>query len=285
MTPDLLDDSIFAASKELEGRGAPPPDVLFLLGTGVGLLPSTYQASWRLPLENVAGVPPSWRGTNILAAEAAGASFWFIEDAPREESPRPAAATPWARAFPIWLAACSGATLCVHTSAGSALPTENGDGAEQKLALLRDHINLSGSTPLLGLGESRLGPLFPDQTTLHEENLRATALAHCSRLGLPALEAVAACTSGPVLETPAERTFYSRAGAHVAVQDLAAPLVAMAHAGLSCLAIVAVLDAFQEIDIPGMVAAADRLAPTLEELLGALAKDLATTALGLREQP
>ncbi len=285
MTSNVLDDSIYAASKELEGRGAPAPDVLFLLGTGVGLLPSSFDASWRLPLERVAGVPPIWRSSHLLAAESGGMSFWFIEDAPGE-NPRGGghpAEEPWARAFPVWLAACSGATVCVLTAAGSALPDESGATAEGKLALIRDHINFSGTTPLRGLGESRLGPLFPDQTQVHDAALRGAGLAHAERLGLPVVEGVVACTTGPALETPAERTFYARAGASVAVQDLAGPLIAMSHAGLACLAIVAVLDSGEDVDVAAMVAGADRLAPALDELLNVLTPHLADRALALRE--
>lgn len=280
MTSNSLDDSIYAASKELEGRGAPPPDVLFLLGTGVGLLPTGFDVTWRRPLERVAGVPPTWRASRLLAAVSGGATFWFVEDAPGEPT---LAGEPWERAFPVWLAACSGATLAVLTAAGSALPATDRPSLDGKLAVISDHLNLSGSTPLHGLGESRLGPLFPDQTLVHDAELRAAALAHAEQRGLPVAEAVVACTAGPALETPAERTFFARAGASVAVPELAAPLIAMAHAGLSSLTVVAVIDSGDEVDLPAMIAGADRLAPALDELLGALVPHLADRALALRE--
>lgn len=282
-----LDEAVFAASKELRGRGAPEPEVLMLLGTGLGLLPSTLEAEWRLPLESVAGVPRAWRGATLHAAEQHGAGFWMLEDAPGEgalgDGPRGAHPT-WARAFPVWLAACSGATVLLHTSAGCRLPGREAQDEPPSLALGRDHLNLSGSTPLLGLGESRLGALFPDQTQVHHAALRRRALQHAQRHGLTAWEAVLACTAGPALETPAEREFLARVGGEVAVQDLAGPLIAAAHGGLACLALVAVLEERGGVDVARLLRGAEALAPALEELVEALVPDLAQIALELREE-
>ncbi|MFT7484790.1 MAG: hypothetical protein ACI9F9_000634, partial [Candidatus Paceibacteria bacterium] len=57
MSLSTLDECVFTASKELHGRGAPDPEVLFLMATGLGLLPTAYQSSWQMPLEKIAGVP------------------------------------------------------------------------------------------------------------------------------------------------------------------------------------------------------------------------------------
>jgi purine-nucleoside phosphorylase len=166
----------------------------------------------------------------------------------------------------------------VHSSAGASLTNELEPGS---LALLSDHLNLSGRTPLLGLASSGLGPLFPDVSGLHHAELRARALAICRDLGLPAREAVAACTCGPSLETPAERRFFARAGADVAVQGLEGPLLAAAHAGLATLAIVCVTDGGEgAVDLASIVAAAERMAPGLDDLLFRVAPEIARAAEG-----
>lgn len=277
-----LDEAVSTARRSLGRRGAPSPDVLMLLGTGTGPLPSGLRPTWRAPLESVAGVPHAWKRRGLFGAEAGGAVFWILEDAPGDDAEgnaRDANEAPWERAFPCWLAAAAGASLFVHTSAGSALPHEAGPSLEPgTLALVRDHMNLSGRTPLLGLGGSRLGPLFPDQTTVHHPGLRRIAARRAAEAGIPCAEAVVACTSGPALETPAERRFYARAGADVAVQGLADPLVAFAHAGLAGLALVAVIASEGTSAIPQQLRAAERLAPALEELFSALAGDLAQVA-------
>jgi purine-nucleoside phosphorylase len=290
MSLSTLDESVYSASKELRGRGAPEPDVLMLMGTGVGMLPGPFQATWRSPLESISGVPHAWRGKTLISAEHGKATFWFLEDAPLEgELPGSGATTDkgaaWVSAFPTWLAACSGATLCVHTSAGSWLSDEGAPLDSGKLGLVSDHINLSGNTPLFGLGESRLGPLFPDQSQLHHAGLRRLAAEHGQRLGLPITEGVAACISGPAIETRAERAYYAKCGANFAVQQLAAPLISMSHAGLACLGIVALIGCDEgPTDVGGLVERSEKLAPALDELLGALAPELATVAYELREE-
>lgn len=290
MSLSALDESVYSASKELRGRGAPEPDVLMLMATGVGMLPGAFRATWRSPLESIAGIPRAWRGKTLISAEHGHATFWFLEDAPSEmEFPSSGATAregaPWVAAFPTWLAACSGATLCVHTSAGSWLSEDGAPLESGKLGLVADHINLSGNTPLSGLGESRLGPLFPDQSLLHHAGLRRLAAQHAERLGLPLVEGVAACIAGPAIETPAERAYYAKCGATFAVQGLAPPLISMSHAGLACLGIVALIGGGDgPADVGSLVERSEELAPALDELLDALAPELATVAYELREE-
>ena len=92
-----------------------------------------------------------------------------------------------------------------------------------------------------GLSESRLGPLFPDQSRLHDSDLRARARERASQLGLELRPAIAACLIGPALATPAELRFIAGGPATVAVQDIEGPLIAAAHAGLSVLGLVALV--------------------------------------------
>jgi purine-nucleoside phosphorylase len=293
MSHPTLDESVYSASKELRGRGAPDPEVLFLMATGVGLLPSSFEVTWKLPLGNIAGVPHAWRGQELIASERREATYWFLEDAPGESGFPSTGGTslidaPWISAFPAWLAACSGASLCVHTSAGSLLGEHENANAMQ-LGLVSDHINLSGRTPLFGLGDSRVGPIFPDQSRVHNESLRKTALALAKKLGIGAMEGVAACTAGPALETPAEQDFYSRVGADFAVQNLASPLIAMSHAGLSCLSVVALLNDSDSGspsagEVRDILNRAETLAPAMEELLVALGPELSKLSFELREE-
>lgn len=291
-----LEEAVRNASRHLLSNGIPEPDALFLLGTGVGLLPGYLKTATRVPLERVPGVPAAWRSGLLHAGRLEGASVWMLEDAPGapdqgNEAPEVRAA-PWVRAFPCWLAAASGAGALVLTTAGFAVDDGSAGAvgiAPGTFGLVRDHINVSGHTPLRGLGDSTLGPLFPDLTGLHHAGLRARALAISEERGLPATEVVCACTLGPALETPAERAWLARAGADVAAQNLEGPLHAAAHAGLVALVVVCVTDvgaraAEDAGDAPDgagigrIVAQADRMAPALEELCSALGPELARAA-------
>jgi purine nucleoside phosphorylase len=281
-----LDETIFPLRERLRTAGVPDPRVLFLMGTGVGFLPGRLTGAREVQLGELCSTCPPWDGRVLHTGLLGALPVWLLEDV--SDEPLAADSTdepisPWMRAMPVWLAAAAGAAACVHTSAGSALPTQPSEpNWVPGLAVLRDHINFSGTTPLLGLGESRLGPLFPDLTHLYHAGLSAAARERAEALGIPVREAIAACTLGPALETRAERTMLARLGASVAVPNLAPPLLAAGHAGLALLALVAVTDARDEgADVKSVVAAASLLQPALEDLLLALVPALAETAAAL----
>jgi len=74
----------------------------------------------------------------------------------------------------------------------------------------------------------------------------------------------------------------ARLGADVAVPNLAMPAIAAGHAGLALLSIVAVTDAPEGgVELAAVMSAASVLQPALEDLLVALAPDLAATAQAL----
>ena len=70
--------------------------------------------------------------------------------------------------------------------------------------IIKDQINFSGSNPLIGPNDDRLGARFPDMTDAYDlegiEILRSCA----DQLGLPIQEGVYMFFSGPSYETPAE---------------------------------------------------------------------------------
>ena len=293
-TTSPLDATVKDARRALESEGVPDPQAVFLMATGVGLLPQRLTEHREVSLGEVAvgdaaEIPPPWRGATLHAGRLGPLAVWLIEDAstdPRNVQP----AQHWVRGLPCWLAAAAGAEICVHVSAGGALPIPpSTEGRPEptvgSFALVEDHLNLSGTSPLIGVGESGLGPLFPDLTRLHHQGLRIAALSKARELGLEASEVVVACTAGPAIETPAERRMLARAGADVAVQGLAAPLISAAHAGLRCLAIVAVVDAGEgPTRLRELLDAAAKTAPSLEDLLIALAPEIEAVAAGLAEK-
>jgi purine-nucleoside phosphorylase len=282
-----LDDAVLPAAEALAAV-LPAPHALYLLGTGLGALASELASVRRASLGEVPGVPHSWREQEIVAGELGKLVVWAILDAPGPSelgSPLDEKEPAWTRGFPCWLARARGAEVCVHSSAGTSLLAHGAERAPPvgSLALVSDHVNFSGGTPLVGLGVTRLGPLFPDVTRLHDAVLRRAALAAARARGIAASEAIAACTTGPSLDTPAELAFFARAGASIAVQGLAAPLLAAAHAGLAVLALSAITDGGDEpLDLARILARADAIAPALDEILLALAAPIAARAAELK---
>ena len=271
-----LDRSVAEAMDALRETEVGTPDVLLLLATGPGDLPSRMGATVVVPLREVPGVPSAWHSVTLRAGHIGEVRAWLIED---DAALQHGAEPDWSRAFPVWLAEAAGARLMIHTSAGTALGGEPGLAAGDLVRLV-DHLNLSGRSPLRGLGESRLGPLFPDQTRVHDEALASMARDAAQRRGVPVHDGVAACTSGPALCTPAELAWHRTAGCDVSVQRLGDPLIAAAHAGIGSLALVAITDVAGEhdLDVATIVARAEQTAPVLDQLVEDVAVQLGPLA-------
>ncbi|MFT5051367.1 MAG: purine-nucleoside phosphorylase [Chlamydiales bacterium] len=282
-----LVEAVQGSCDALRDAGAPDPDVLWLLGTGTGTLPGSFASHREIPLGSLAGLPAPWCDRVLHTGTLSGTTIWMLDDGPDDpRTPQVPGVPDWARPLPCWIAAASGATLCIHTSAGITLRDDGTQSALEvgTLALTVDHINLSGQTPLRGIGENTLGPLFPDQTRLHHTELRERVLERARELGISAHEAVVACTLGPSLSTPAELRWYKAVGAAVAVQDLAAPLIASAHAGLAMLSIVALTDSgSKSMRMRDILERTEACAPALEDLLLASAGDFAAFAADLEQ--
>lgn len=275
-----LDAAVERGLGELLDQGLGTPHLLVLAGIGGGLLPERLGDACEVPLEG-AEVWGPWHGGRVISGRLAGLDLWLVDDrgidAPHDER------APWLRALPIWIAAAAGVRLTLHTSAGAsldpALELERG-----RLFLATDHLNLSGVSPLRGLGESRYGPLFPDQTRVHDPAVRQALLRAAGERGLSIDTGVVACGPGPSVETPAEQAWFAAAGAAVSVQGLAMPLIACAHAGLSAAALVAVVQRRGEpADLRRILERAEGLAPAIEDLLLTAAPALAELALETEE--
>ena len=273
MSPCPLDVAVLTSLDALRAREVPAPNVLLLVGTGLGSLPErfSYQhgATTAVDLDGVDGLPAPWSSQVLhhgtINTEHGPAVVWMLEDQALD-APQQLDEVPWHRGFACWLAAKAGATVLLHSSAGGSL----GSGSHQPgdLALVRDHLNLTGSSPLLGLGGSKLGPLFPDVSRLHLDCLRAEFAELAAGRGHTIAETVVAATAPASLPSPAEREWFSRAGADLWVQGVAAPYLAAAHAGLGLVSLVAVTGSeAAAADVHAILTATAAAAPALEELL------------------
>jgi len=287
--PIHLDTAVQRAQRAAHDLGLPVPDALIAPSTGALAIAESLENAKALALSDVDGVPSRWArsGSRLFAGTLGDTALWIVEDA--DELGPAGGDLPWERAFPVWWAQAAGAVMFIHTSAGTALRPADSKApavAPGTFVRLTDHINLSGSSPLSGLGESRLGPLFPDQTRVHDPRLGELAATCAAERGVPLASAIAACTLGPALSTPAELRWYASAGADVAVQRLADPMLAAAHAGLSTLAICAVTDSADETPVvTTLVERAAAAAPVLDALIVDIAARLSPLVQVQRDAP
>jgi len=129
-----------------------------------------------------------------------------------------------------------GAKAVLLTNAAGALNTALSVGS---LMVIKDHINMQGTNPLLG-PNIEPGPRFPDMTSLYSAELRRQLLLAGKRCGQELAEGVYVATSGPSFETPAEvRAFRLLGGDAVGMSTAPEAIVArqegMLVAGVSCI--------------------------------------------------
>lgn len=154
------------------------------------------------------------------------------------------------------------------------------DLAPGQLVLVSDHINLQGSSPLIGPNDESLGPRFVDMSDAYDPGLRAAAHAAAARLGFELPEGVYAAWLGPAFETPAEIRMTRAIGGDLVGMSTVPEVLAARHMGLRCLAISCVTNMAagvlpEPIDHEQVLAvgasAQGRLTALLRELLPALA--------------
>ena len=138
--------------------------------------------------------------------------------------------------FPIRVLRALGAhTLLLSNAAGGIRHTMNaGD-----LMIIRDHMNLTGSNPLIGPvvpGDER----FPDMSDPWDPKLRALLAESANAVDVPVTEGVYCGLTGPSYETPAEVRMLEKLGADAVGMStvhevIVARAIGMRVAGMSCI--------------------------------------------------
>ena len=146
------------------------------------------------------------------------------------------------------------------------------------LMVLRDHLNLTGQSPLVGPAEEALGPRFPDQSAVYHPDLRAAL----HRLDGNLREGVYAGLLGPSYETPAEVQMLNRLGADAVGMStvheaVAANAMGMRIAGISLISNLAAGISERPLDHQEVLDAGQLAADRLTDLVTRFAKEVAGT--------
>ena len=130
---------------------------------------------------------------------------------------------------PVLLFGRLGARAVFLTNAAGGLDPTFGPGT---LMVIRDHINLTGRTPLLGRNADAIGPRFPDLTEAWSPRLRARLHEAGAAEAVPLAEGVYVGLLGPSYETPAEVRMLAGLGGHAVGMSTVLECVAARWAGL-----------------------------------------------------
>lgn len=234
---NLNTDRIIAAAEVIrDGFPAFRPRLALVMGSGWREVAASFQV--RHVVEYAAipelGAPQvAGHGGQLLMAELSGIPLLvFAGRRHRYEG------VGWEPiAFPVCLAKVMGAEGVVLTNSAGGINTGFKVGS---VMLIKDHINLMGTTPLMGPHHPFWGARFPDMTAVYDRDYedRMARAAMLARIQLE--QGVYLAVTGPSYETPAEIRAFRALGAD-AVGMSTVPEAILAHAaglkvaGLSCI--------------------------------------------------
>ncbi|HMQ69174.1 MAG TPA: purine-nucleoside phosphorylase [Ignavibacteria bacterium] len=101
-----------------------------------------------------------------------------------------------------------------------------------EIALIYDHINLTGDNPLIGRNEDELGLRFPDMSNAYNKELHEKIYKILQERQIRINDAVILGISGPQSETEAEARFYRDIGADVVGYSMVSENIASVHCGI-----------------------------------------------------
>ena len=206
------------------------PDWGIVLGSGLGPFVDAIEAEVIVPFAKVPGLPesgvPGHAGRFVLGRVGeirvliAQGRVHLYEGRTASE----------VTAFVRLMSAC-GARRLILTNAARTLNREFAPGTWM---MLRDHLNLTGTSPLLG------GANFIDMSEVYAAKLRVHFSSTAAALRMPLPEGVYAGLLGPQYETPAEirmlRTLGADAvGMSTVLEAIQARALGMEVAAFSCL--------------------------------------------------
>jgi len=105
------------------------------------------------------------------------------------------------------------------------------------LMVVTDHLNLMGTSPLIGPNDESLGPRFPDMTSAYDVALRDRLHTVGAAHGIPLRSGVYAALTGPSYETPAEIRMARTLGAQAVGMSTVPEVLALRHMGVKVAAL------------------------------------------------
>jgi purine-nucleoside phosphorylase len=180
-----------------------------VLGSGLGGLADEVDEPVAIPFEDLPGWPaataPGHAG-RLLLGRLAGTPVVMLQGRFHMYEGN----DPGLVVQPVLLFQRLGARLVVLTNAAGGIDPSYGPGT---LMVIRDHLNLTGRTPLLGANADSMGPRFPDLTNAWDPELREALHAAGRAEAVPLAEGVYAGLLGPQYETPSEVRYLRTLGA------------------------------------------------------------------------
>nr|MDH3099159.1 purine-nucleoside phosphorylase [Bacillus velezensis] len=209
------------------------PKIGLILGSGLGVLADEIEGAVKLTYETIPDFPVSTveghagqlvmgtlEGVQVIAMQG---RFHYYEGYSMDQV-----------TFPVRVMKALGVESLVVTNATGGINTEFRAG---DLMIITDHINFTGTNPLIGPNEAEFGPRFPDMSEAYDKELSGLAEKTADELGIPVQKGVYTAVTGPSYETPAEVRFLRTMGSDAVGMSTVPEVIVANHAGMRVLGI------------------------------------------------
>src|SRR5271166_4448310 len=221
------------AAQSILKRTSLRPCIGLVLGSGLGGFADSLTDGTKIPYSEIPAFPlstaighsgqmASGKSAEIPVAVMQGRVHLYEGYSPQQV------------AFPMRVFGRMGIRSVILTNAAGGINLNFQQGA---LVLIRDHINLQGTNPLVGPNDDRFGVRFPDMTQAYVKSYRELAREEAGKLGMTLHEGVYAALLGPSYETPAEIKYLRTIGADLVGMSTAFEVIAARHMAIKVLAI------------------------------------------------
>ena len=221
------------AAKFISSKTKLRPKIALVLGSGLGAFADEFANATRIPYGKIPHFPRSTiqghAGTLVVGkvgdvpVAAMQGRVHFYEGYPLKDV-----------VFPMRVFGRLGIRAAILTNAAGAINLDFNQGA---LVIIRDHMNLQGSNPLIGSNDERFGPRFPDMSEAYYKPYREMTRSEAAKLGIPIHEGIYAALSGPSFETPSEIRHLKTIGADIVGMSTVPEVIVARHMGLRVLGI------------------------------------------------
>lgn len=260
----------------LQERVGPPPEVVVVLGSGLGGLAGQVEGATHVAYSELGLPQPKVAGHagELVVGTLGGTRVGLLRGRVHlYEGWHPWEVVRGVRAMHQW-----GVGAMLLTASVGSIRLEVPPG---RLVALSDFINLQWASPLVGPPWANR---FPDVSHACAPAVRAALAAAAAEIAIPWSEGVYGAMRGPAYETPAEIRMLRTLGCDVVGMSVVAELLAGAEVGLPMGAVAVVTNfaagvAGEEVGHAGVLRAAAAAADDLSRLLAAAAPRVAAAAL------
>ena len=228
-----LSQRIDNAVSYIRSRTDAQPEVGMILGSGLGDFADTLENRLVIPFADIPDFPaatvPGHTGAFVFGTKH-GKSILCLQGRLHYYEGHPMNVL----TMPVRIFARLGVKLLLLTNAAGGV---NKDYRPGDLMLITDHINYSGTNPLIGEYHPDFGPRFPDVSDLYSSALRMKVKLAAVDAGIILRQGVYMMFTGPSYETPAEVRMARILGADAVGMSTVPEAIVAAQCGMKVLGI------------------------------------------------